>query len=714
MRWNPLSNLLELKNPTLLSLAEARESLRLRAVQSVHSKWPLWFAMAIIAAAMSPYVPPWRVIFYVVPVVAMAQVNSQVSQYVLRRLDSANAEVLGILLRKMWWMSVINQFLMGCTVWWLGWGNTTEVATVGTALQLIYLAAAMVNASTHPATFVSGALVNLFLAAAFWFSRDVIGVTVAFSILCMGIAVMKLSKQMALSFKESLRMRFENLDLLENLAREKRVAEEATQSKSEFLAAISHEIRTPVSTILGMSYLALKSDLNARQREMLTIIQQGGQHLNGLINQVLNFSKVDANMVTLEKVNFSVRGVLEQACALTAEKAVAQGLSIQVGLEDGIADQHVGDALRLSEILINYISNAVKFTQQGGIQIHVSVRSREELRQELYFAVTDSGIGLTPEQIGRLFQNFQQADNSTTRRYGGTGLGLAISKKLAALMGGTVGVQSTPGQGSTFWFTVWLDMPQDAAAQAFKPTNTGSFFATAITTAWGTQAGPAPSEEDKVQCHAICQQLSDRASQCDPLALGCFNAHEAVLNRVLQGRFRSLERAVRHYDWPELLGLLERLGYSAEAPVMPSASARQTILVVDDTPVNLTVMAELLSPMYRVLVVASAEHALRVARAVLPDLILLDVMMPDMDGYEVCSRLKNDPHTQAISIVFVTATTQQEDVERGLQLGALDYITKPISPALVLARVATQLELRAARKKSERHGQMCDTSQSSP
>jgi signal transduction histidine kinase len=423
----------------------------------------MWLAMLIIAVAMVPYVAVWRIFFYVVPVIAMAHVNDLVSQHVLDHLDSADAHALSTLLRKMWLMTVINQFLLGCTVWWLGWGNTTEVATVGTALQLIYLAAAMVNASTHPATFVSGALVNLALAAAFWLSRDAIGVTVAFSILGVGLVVFKLSKQMALSFRQSLRMRFENLELLESLAREKQVAEEATQFKSDFLAAITHEIQTPVSTIVGMSYLVLKSELNPRQREMVQLIQQCGQHLNGLINQVLTFSKAEANMVTLDPAVFSLRSVVEQACALNAENAVARGLNIQVEIEDGLVDQLVGDALRLTEILINYISNAVKFTPQGSIQIKVAQRAREGQRLELYFSVADSGIGLTPQQIGRLFQSFQQADASTNRHYGGTGLGLAISKKLAALMGGTVGVESTLGQGSTFWFTAWFDLPPAVA-----------------------------------------------------------------------------------------------------------------------------------------------------------------------------------------------------------------------------------------------------------
>jgi CheY-like chemotaxis protein len=294
-------------------------------------------------------------------------------------------------------------------------------------------------------------------------------------------------------------------------------------------------------------------------------------------------------------------------------------------------------------------------------------------------------------------------------------LGLAISKKLAALMGGTVGVESTLGQGSTFWFTAWFDLPP-GVVQGFRPASTGSFLATGL----ATHVGPPASDEDKLHCQALCQQLAQGAMHCDPQAVSLFNAHAAVLFRVLQGQFRGLERAVQHYDWPETLHLLAMAGYVDEALAWPDCAAQptqwvgpaHTILIVDDTPVNLKVMAELLSPAYRVLVVASATDALTVASAALPDLILLDVMMPIMDGYGVCSRLKNDARTRDIPILFLTAATQPEDEERGIRLGAQDYISKPISPALVLARVATQIQLRSATKAAEKQGQVCNTSQS--
>jgi putative two-component system response regulator len=326
------------------------------------------------------------------------------------------------------------------------------------------------------------------------------------------------------------------------------------------------------------------------------------------------------------------------------------------------------------------------------------VRSKEAQRLELHFAVKDSGIGLTPEQIGRLFQSFQQADTSTTRRYGGTGLGLAISKKLAELMDGTVGVESMLGQGATFWFTAWFDVPQKLVVE-HKPTSTGAFMAMGM----ATHIGPPATQEDTTQCQAICQAIIQRCGRCDPQTPAYLHANAEILRRVLQGGFRILEKSVQQYDWHEAVRILTRLGHTSDArdswslrSADPTEGTRQSILVVDDTPVNLTVMAELLSSNYRVLVVSAADQALHVAMTALPDLILLDVMMPVMDGYEVCSLLKAEPLTRNIPVIFLTAKSQPEDEERGLSLGALDYISKPISPPIVLARVATQLKLKAA------------------
>jgi two-component system, sensor histidine kinase and response regulator len=248
----------------------------------------------------------------------------------------------------------------------------------------------------------------------------------------------------------------ERMQADEDLRRAKEVAEEATRMKSDFLANMSHEIRTPMNAIIGMAYLALRTGLDARQHDYVTKIQRAGQHLLGVINDILDFSKIESGRMTIESVDFELEKVLASVTDFIAEKAAAKNLELLVDMEAHLPNNLRGDALRLGQVLINYASNALKFTEQGSIVIRV--RRVEEGEQDLLlrFEVEDTGIGLTPDQIRKLFQSFSQADTSTTRKYGGTGLGLAISKRLAELMGGDVGVESEVGRGSKFFFTARL------------------------------------------------------------------------------------------------------------------------------------------------------------------------------------------------------------------------------------------------------------------
>ncbi len=236
----------------------------------------------------------------------------------------------------------------------------------------------------------------------------------------------------------------------------KEAAEEAAKTKADFLANMSHEIRTPMNAIIGMAYLALKTALDAKQRDYVSKIQRAGQHLLGVINDILDFSKIESGRMSVESANFEIEKVIDSVTDFIAEKAGAKGLELIVDVEPSLPNDLVGDPLRLGQVLINFASNAVKFTETGSVVVRV--RKAEEGDRDLLvrFEVQDTGIGLTGEQIGKLFQSFSQADSSTTRKYGGTGLGLAISKRLVELMGGEVGVESEPGKGSTFHFTARL------------------------------------------------------------------------------------------------------------------------------------------------------------------------------------------------------------------------------------------------------------------
>ncbi len=257
----------------------------------------------------------------------------------------------------------------------------------------------------------------------------------------------------------------------------KEIAEEATRMKSNFLANMSHEIRTPMNAMIGMAHLMLQSaSLTPKQRDYASKILQAGQNLLGIINDILDFSKIEAGKLNIEHIDFSLDQILTHVSDLFEARANAKKLGWHIEIAQDVPQHLVGDPLRLSQILLNYVSNAVKFTEEGEIRVQVDVEEEREETIVLHFSVIDTGIGMTVEEQGRLFQSFQQSDISSTRKYGGTGLGLAISKSLAQLMGGEVGVESEPGRGSTFWFTALLnksheesEMPSDASTPPVQP-----------------------------------------------------------------------------------------------------------------------------------------------------------------------------------------------------------------------------------------------------
>jgi PAS domain S-box-containing protein len=335
-------------------------------------------------------------------------------------------------------------------------------------------------------------------------------------------------------------------EAIADMARARALAEDASRTKTAFLANVSHEIRTPMNTIIGMTYLALKTELSARQRNYLNLVQGAAKDLLVLIDDVLDFSNVKSGQLVLDHQRFNLHEVLDSAMAAVAGTAAAKGLRLSLDVARELPADLAGDARRLRQLLVIYLANAVKFTDQGHIRLRVTGDTAGPRQCLMTCVVSDTGIGLTPDEQGRVFRSFEQADGSSTRRFGGTGLGLALARKLARTMGGDVGVTSRKGDGSSFWFTARVqvsDDPQSSGPQAQPGHARG---AAAVPFAAGAGADPAA---DGSSDEAKAQRLLDLLEHENFEAIDWLEVEGPWLERLLGPRFPALACAIREFDF---------------------------------------------------------------------------------------------------------------------------------------------------------------------